>query len=33
MVISVDTGRRHDATNGVGVVDEILSKRLAWPEL
>ena len=33
VVVAVDAGRRNDAANGVGVVDEVLSKRFAWPEV
>jgi len=33
MVVPVDAGRRNDSTNCVGVVDEVLAERLAWPEI
>jgi hypothetical protein len=31
--MTVDAGRRHDAPNGVGVVDEVLAERFARPEI
>ena len=31
--MAVDPRRRHDPTNGVGVVNEVLAKRLAGPEV
>jgi hypothetical protein len=31
--MAVHPGRRYDATDGVGVVDEVLAERLAWPEI
>src|SRR5262245_19427124 len=33
VVMPIDTGGRNDAPNGVRVVDEILAKRLARPEI
>jgi hypothetical protein len=33
VVVPVDAGRRNNPTNSVGVVDEILAKRFAWPEI
>ena len=33
VVVAVDAGRRHDAANGVGVVDEVLAERLTRPEV
>jgi hypothetical protein len=33
VVVPVDGGGRNDASDGVGVVDEVLSKRFARPEI
>jgi hypothetical protein len=33
MVVPVDTGGRNNAAHGVGVVDEVLAKRFAWPKI
>ena len=33
VVVPVDAGRRNDAANSVGVVDEVLAERLARPEV
>ena len=33
VVLPVDAGRRNDPANSVGVMDEVLAKGLAWPEI
>jgi hypothetical protein len=33
MVMTADPGCRDDTANGVGVMDEVLAERLAWPEI
>jgi hypothetical protein len=33
MVVPVDAGGRNDSPNSVGVVDEVLAERFAWPEI
>ena len=33
MVMPMDSGGRHDAAHGVGVVDEVLAKRFTWPKI
>jgi hypothetical protein len=33
VVVAIDAGRRHDAAHGIGVMDEILTERLPWPEV
>jgi hypothetical protein len=33
VVVPIDSGRRNDAPDGVGVVDEVLTERFARPEI
>jgi hypothetical protein len=33
MIVPIDAGRRNDSTNGIGVMDEVLAIRFAWPEI